>query len=475
MRAIADRTGSPRGKRTAAALISLAALLLPSSAAVVRRDDGFRRAYDDARKVFYTSLREAAAPAPLLEADRRSLRDAEREIPRLFEQLMSFYFFLYPAGPGAAPADRVRPAARSMAADLVRSISRAPEAPGDTPLGAILRSAGVFSRRGLPPLRSFLRPLRKSVRRDWMWRTLDTAGAHRIARGRGVRIAILDTGVDVSLLEIRTRCDLARDFLAGASPLEASGFPHDWDGHGTSVAVTAALTAPEAELAIAKIYDMETMSRVDPTCWSAAIAAAALRWAADNGAGVVSLSAAFLNDSHNLREAVKACWERNIVVVAAQGHRLDGEDGDEAPAFYPAAYPWTIAVGGVERADGELRVWKGSAPSDRIDVVAPAAAVRVESPVFLTRGFRATRLGSGNSLATPAIAGTVALMLSAMDPAVRADLARTPGRLVETVRRLLRENASRDRLGPEATARTAGAGLIDVPAAVRAAKGLKAG
>jgi subtilisin family serine protease len=135
---------------------------------------------------------------------------------------------------------------------------------------------------------------------------------------------------------------------------------------------------------------------------------------------------------------------------------------------YPAAYPWTIAVGGIEKNNSRLKIWSHSAEGNYIDVVAPAAGVWVETPSYLDNK-QLPRRAFGNSLATPVAAGSIALVLSAMDKQVLDNLKKHPGQLVETVRKILRTTASNSVLGFNDPNPSSGYGLINLQRAVEMA------
>ncbi|SCL14246.1 Subtilase family protein [Micromonospora rhizosphaerae] len=170
-------------------------------------------------------------------------------------------------------------------------------------------------------------------------------------------------------------------------------------------------------------------------------------------------------DPGALRPATAALATAGILVVAAAGNTgpYCGSIADP-----PAPYPDVLTVGAVNR-ERQLTTFSGRGPAtggvDKPDLVAPGADVLSAYP----GGGYATL--PGTSMATPHVAGVVALMWSA-NPALVGDLART--------RRILRDTAgpagvvshpnhpSANRCGGEAD--LVGAGLVDAYAAVRAAR-----
>jgi subtilisin family serine protease len=147
------------------------------------------------------------------------------------------------------------------------------------------------------------------------------------------------------------------------------------------------------------------------------------------------------------------------------------EEKDKKSIYYPAAYPWTIAVGGIDKQDEVLKVWEFSSPGEYIDVAAPSSRIIAESPSYLEEP-KLPQILYGNSLAVPIVAGAAALILSSMDERTIKELKKKPGKLVETVRNILRESSSNKKLGFDKPNPVSGYGLINFDKAVRIAKNL---
>lgn len=231
--------------------------------------------------------------------------------------------------------------------------------------------------------------------------------AWQITRGAGVRIAIIDTGIDA------THQDLAGAIVGGAD-FSGLGSP---DGltpvgperrHGTMVASLAAGrgnngvdgvlgSAPDAELlSLSMSFGGGTISPDDQV-------ANAVRFAVDNGADIISLSL-----TRNTRDWPES-WDRafsyaaanDVVVVAAAGNRGSGTVSVGAPATMPGV----LTVGGVDQ-DGQASD-SASSQGITIGVMAPS-----EGLVGATPGGGYVSW-SGTSGATPIVAGIVALVRSA--------------------------------------------------------------
>lgn len=423
-------------------------------------------AYDEGKKVFYSTLQEKAAHSQLEEEDRKRIAEAYKRIPGLYEHLMNFYLFKETRNPADSDiANVIKSFSVSMAEEFLGSIPPVRIKKDESPLESILFSIGFQARQSTPQFRKFLRPLTRRAKSQWMLKELGIRESHKVTKGRGIRVAIIDSGVDPTIKELKSQIAGWKNFLDGSDPFLNNGkFPYDWGGHGTSIATVVSQVAPDVETMIVKVFDQETMFYAPFTRWNVYLIAAGINWAIQNGADIISLSLALSQNFKEIRDAAESCWNRNIILVAAAGNVENRES--ESNVYYPASYPWTVGVGGVERIDGQLKVWEHSARGYYIDVVAPAKEIWVESPSYLDRRSWPIKV-SGNSLAAPVVASTSALVLSAMDPEKKRALKNTPGALVEAVRSILKEGSSNKKLGFNTPNPVSGFGLINTYQAVK--------
>lgn len=229
--------------------------------------------------------------------------------------------------------------------------------------------------------------------------SLDITAAHEVATGRGVTVALIDTGFDMDHPLLVDRLLPGVDVLDGHRRVSdwRNGIDEDGDGlideshgHGTFIAGVIAQVAPDAQ--ILPIRAMEADGVADMHVVIDAIDEAVLR-----GADVINLSFGTDTDSTGLKDAIERARKAGVVVVAAAGNH-----GSEAKRF-PAAYSGVIAVGAFDGAAGRIADW--GAFGDWVDVSAPGSKIVSAKP----GGGLAT--WSGSSVSAPIVAGQVALML----------------------------------------------------------------
>lgn len=181
-------------------------------------------------------------------------------------------------------------------------------------------------------------------------------------RGKGVKIAVVDSGIAGNHPDLRRKIAAQRDFLDNDRRAE------DPVGHGTHVAgVAAAQTnngkgvaggCPSCKLLIAKAGDQFRLSTAN--------IARGINWSVNRGAKVINLSLGGPQNSRVLKNAVDRAANRGVVVVAAAGNE------DSSAKIYPAAYKSVLAVTATNRSDKRARF---SSFGSWVDVAAPGVDI----------------------------------------------------------------------------------------------------
>ncbi|GIF14945.1 type VII secretion-associated serine protease mycosin [Actinoplanes teichomyceticus] len=225
-----------------------------------------------------------------------------------------------------------------------------------------------------------------------------------LTRGAGTTVAVIDSGVSATHPALRGKV------LRGHDLGFAERFGRcDEAGHGTMVAgiiagrqtegSTFAGIAPDALILPVRVlrttdrnFDQQLPVRI----------ANAIRWAVDNGAGVINLSLETVPTSE-LAAAVNYAVAHRVVVVAAAGNQEQGTQRDQ-PAF-PAGYRPVLAVAGVDQQDKHVDT---SISGDYIDVAAPGLQIVAPAP----GGGFFTEAEGGTSFAAAYVSGVAALVKS---------------------------------------------------------------
>ncbi|HZJ84067.1 MAG TPA: S8 family serine peptidase [Syntrophomonadaceae bacterium] len=227
-------------------------------------------------------------------------------------------------------------------------------------------------------------------------------GAQRMwptSKGGNVIVAVVDTGIDY------THPDLEENIIGGASFIVGDRDFKDENGHGTHVAGIIAAqgailgVAPEAKLLGVKVLNKSGVGSISSIIQGLAWAR---KWRGENGekVNVINMSLGSPLSNTKLHQEIKKAVLDGITVVCAAGNEGDGNP-DTVEISYPAYYQETIAVGAINLQTG---IADFSNSNDRIDVVAPGVDTYSTYP-----GGRYVEL-SGTSMASPHIAGAVALV-----------------------------------------------------------------
>ncbi|MBI4668772.1 MAG: S8 family peptidase [Elusimicrobia bacterium] len=253
-------------------------------------------------------------------------------------------------------------------------------------------------RDGLGPAPMFNPPVTPSEQEvPWGIERVGAPLAWEQAQGRGIKVCIIDSGVDVS------HPDLAGNVMGGVSLVESTTTPtadiEDGLGHGTHVnGIIAAMNnatgvvgaAPNASLYQSKVFGSSGYTSIS-------IVIAGVDYCASIGAQVINMSLGSSRKNDALELAIKKAHAAGIVIVAAAGNDYG------RPVSYPAAYPEVIAVS-ASNINNALADFSSKGPE--VDVIAPG------DDILSTFKGGVYRELSGTSMASPHVAGVAALILS---------------------------------------------------------------
>lgn len=243
---------------------------------------------------------------------------------------------------------------------------------------------------------------------------MDLDQAWDVTKGNSVKIAVIDTGIDLNHPDIGSKVVLQKSFTTSTT--------QDIFGHGTFVAAIAtantnntqgmAGACPDCQLIVVKASD-------DQGQFFNSVAASSITWAADNGAQVINMSFGAYGFSATTQDAVNYAWNKGVVLVGAAGN--DNSNG----MFYPSAYQNVVAVGATDNKDQK---WSLSNYGSWVHVSAPGKDIFSAFPTFTyrIREIKGTALNydfeSGTSAASPFVSGVVALMRSAQPNATNQQI-----------------------------------------------------
>ncbi len=344
---------------------------------------------------------------------------------------------------------------RSASANYIaRTSGWTPNDPGVNPKRSGRAGGWVHKQWNFLPCLSFCHPNTASTgprSRGGMnviraWQHLRRAGRPGAA---GVKVAVLDTGIAYRKYGRRfsRNPDLAKKrFLPGYDFVERDRIPLDLNGHGTHVASTIAQTtnnrkgltgiAFKAKLIPVRVMDANGRG-------TTANIASGIRWAANHGARVISMSLNFDCGVSipAVESALKHAYRKGVVLVGSSGNR----SAQDCPSL-PATAPQVISVGGTTES-GCVATY--SFKSDAIDIVAPGGGVAQSGCPYKSRNRPIMQVGmvggdpdwfgiepgwAGTSMAAAHVAGAAAAVLASKVLTDRRGPAQVRQRLEGTAR-----------------------------------------
>jgi subtilisin len=227
--------------------------------------------------------------------------------------------------------------------------------------------------------------------------------------GAGVKIAVLDTGIDYTHPDLKDNYKGGFDFVNNDSdPWDDNCLSYYKTCHGTHVSGTIAAelngfgvvgVAPGASIYAAKVLDGGGFG-------AASLVVSGLEWAVNNKMNIASMSLESTENNTAVLDAVNAAYDSGVLLVAAAGN-TNGKS-----VLYPAAYDSVIAVTAIDQND-QRAVF--SPIDSKIELAAPGVNVNsticmaTQANTCLTEGYG---LLNGTSMAAPHVTGVAALVLS---------------------------------------------------------------
>jgi len=284
------------------------------------------------------------------------------------------------------------------------------------------RGLAVLTVASVLALVALAEPARADTIRDnqqWVLDMLNVPSVWADTEGRGVTVAVIDSGVNSSVSDLTGSVTTGPDYTGVRTSRSSS----DWGVHGTWMASLIAGhghdgggngvigIAPHARVLSIRVipdradpnytsYEREPENRIQQSL------ADGINYAVSHGAQVISMSIGYSAPSGTVRQALQRAYDRGIVVIASAGNSGDQSGTSRsggAPESFPANYPGVISVGAVSSSGA---VAGFSSDNLSVQVAAPGVSVPAQG-----------RDGqywwvSGTSPACALVAGVAALIKS---------------------------------------------------------------
>lgn len=263
---------------------------------------------------------------------------------------------------------------------------------------ALARQAGVLRIENDIAVEALVRATGKSTPPQpletltWGIDRIDAEKIWNITTGDPIKVAIVDTGIDVK------HPDLTDNLKGGFSAVDYTSNYNDDNGHGTHVAgITAAADNNIGVIGVGPkidLYAVKVLNRRGSGYLSDVIEG--LNWSIQNNMQVINMSLGTSIDSPSFHEAIQKVYQAGIVQIVAAGN-------NGATVNYPAAYPEVIAVSATDQNDN-LASWSSRGPE--VDLSAPGVSI------YSTYKGQTYQTLSGTSMAAPHVTGAAALVLT---------------------------------------------------------------
>nr|WP_224249200.1 S8 family peptidase [Hyalangium gracile] len=284
-------------------------------------------------------------------------------------------------------------------------------------LEAIRQNPAVESAEPLLAYRASFTPNDPDYGKQWNLKMIDMPKAWDSSKGKGVVVAVLDTGIAYEDYDdFKQVPDLKGvKFTQGYDFVNDDEHANDDHGHGTHVAGTIAQATNNGEGVAGVAFEATLMPVKVLNHFGSGTSADivdAIRFAADKGAKVINMSLGGGGYSKAMADAVEYARKKGVTVVAAAGN------ASRPRVEFPAAYPGAVAVSAVG-PDGTRAPY--SSYGKELDIAGPGGDKRkgdqngiiqnTIDPRDVSRSVYASY--QGTSMATPHVAAVAALLYAA--------------------------------------------------------------
>jgi len=229
---------------------------------------------------------------------------------------------------------------------------------------------------------------------DWGLELLNIPKAWKYTDGEGVTVAVLDTGCDL------THLDLKDNLLEGKNFVDPKKDPIDDSGHGSHVTgiicasnndIGIVGVAPKTKVRPVKVLDGKGNG-------SLLNVAKGIRWAIEQKVDFITMSLGSPDPVQEVRKAIQLAEKNGIITFCAAGNA-----GSTHEIFYPANYPETIGIGSI---DSNFNRANFSCTGEDLDFLAPGVKI------YSTVPKNSYAVLSGTSMSNPFVVGIACLILS---------------------------------------------------------------
>jgi hypothetical protein len=255
-------------------------------------------------------------------------------------------------------------------------------------------------------------------KQQWVLGALDVYPAWRVSQGRGVTVAVIDSGVDPTVSDLAGRVTSGPDLTSAGTPFSNPnwGMHGTWmasliagHGHGRAGADGILGVAPQARVLSIRVITDRTdpgyaTYQAEPPSRGQLELARAIKFAVSRHVAVISMSLGYNAPSLPVRAALQYALNHNVVVVASSGNSGTAQTArgrGHAPYSFPADYPGVLGVAAISQSGAPAYF-----TSENLSVQVAAPGVNVPAQGRSSRYW----LVSGTSPACALVAGVAALI-----------------------------------------------------------------